>query len=539
MRYQNPVIPGFHPDPSITQKGDDFYLVTSTFEYFPGVPVFHSRNLVNWEQVGWCLSNERQLNLRGVEASKGIYAPTIRYHDGMFYMITTVTDQFGGRKNIIVRTEDPAKTWSDPAVVDWQGIDPSLFFDDDGKCYYTGTGSLDGKRIMACFEIDPVTGERLGPVHDLGPGCGGPAPEAPHLFKKDDWYYYILAEGGTEYGHMETVHRSKTVFGPYESAPNNPILCHVNRKGYEIQGTGHADFIEDRNGNWWALFLAFRNYSKAWLHNIGRETFLMPVTWDEEGWPTVGKEGYADLEVDADLPGEVKVPDHNFHADFKQKDLDLRFFHTRNPYPEDYVHDPYAGTVTLIGHGVSLETNEDSPTMLNVVQPAFETAFSVTFDLNGTNAEKAGITAYLSNDYHYDLYLSDESGQTDIVFAKAVHDIKAEFRRIPLCSLFRSYSAGSPAARFGDADRLRLRDDGGRDELPGKETLTLLIRTDRKGYSFYVRKGNEEVFIGFGSNAGLSTEQTMTRTFTGTIFSAFCIGGAARLLSFDVDVLES
>ena len=392
---------------------------------------------------------------------------------------------------------------------------------------------------MACFEIDPLTGEQLGEVHDIGLGSGGPAPEAPHIFKKDGWYYYILAEGGTEYGHMETVHRSKDVFGPYEPCPHNPILCHVNRKGYEIQGTGHADLIEDRNGNWWAVFLAFRNYSPAWLHNIGRETFLMPVSWDEEGWPRIGREGFADLEADADLPEAVQAQEYSFHADFRKPSLDLRFFHTRNPYKEDYVYDPYAGTLTLIGHGVDLDTNDDSPTMLNVVQPAFMTEFRVTFDLNGTNAEKAGITAYLSNDYHYDLYLSDESEGPCIVFAKAVHDIKAEFERIPLQSLFRPYRTFGTADWNSDADRLRLREDGRQDGLPEKETLTLLVRTDRKGYSFYVRKGSEEVQIGYGSNAGLSTEQTMTRTFTGTVFSAFCIGGAARLLSFDVDVLGS
>ena len=136
MLYHNPVISGFHPDPSITQKGDDFYVVTSSFEFFPGGPIFHSKNLVNWEQIGYCLTNEKQLNLKGIVASKGIYAPTIRFHNGLFYMITTITDGEGGRKNIIVHTDEPEGEWSDPVACDWKGIDPSLFWDDDEKCYF-------------------------------------------------------------------------------------------------------------------------------------------------------------------------------------------------------------------------------------------------------------------------------------------------------------------------------------------------------------------------------------------------------------------
>ncbi len=511
MRYHNPVIPGFHPDPSITRKKEDFYLVTSSFEYFPGVPVFHSRNLVNWEQVGYCLTNERQLDLRGIRASKGIYAPTIRYYEGLFYMITTITDGQGGRKNIIVHAEDPAGVWSDPAVVDWKGIDPSLFWDDDGKCYFTGTGTLCKKRIMACFEIDPMTGERLGEVRDIGLGSGGPAPEAPHIFKKDGYYYYMLAEGGTEYGHSETIHRASSIFGPYEPCPRNPILSHFNRKGHEIQGVGHADLIEDQNGRWWAVFLGFRNYSGAPLHNIGRETFLMPVFWNADGWPVIGERGYAELDVDADLPEACRRQTADFHADFKKETLDVRFFHTRNPDPLDYRPDPERGMLVLTGHEVTLETNESSPTMISVVQPAFMTEFRASFDLDLTHAEKAGITAYLSNDYHYDLYLSERDGRVFAGFSKAVHDIKAKFVQKPL-------------------EEIMTRDCADR-------TVTLTIRTDRRGYSFFIRTGEKETYIGFGSNAGLSTEQTMERSFTGTVFSAFCINGTAALTSFDVEVL--
>ena len=237
----------------------------------------------------------------------------------------------------------------------------------------------------------------------------------------------------------------------------------------------------------------------------------MPVSWKADGWPVIGGCGYAELEVDADLPEACRSQCADFHADFKKEELDVRFFHTRNPEMRDYRPDPENGMLLLTGHEVTLETNALSPTMISVVQPAFSTEFRASFDLGFTHAEKAGITAYLSNDYHYDLYLSERDGRTFIGFSKSVHDIKAEFVRKPHQDL----------QAQGAGDR----------------SVTLIIRTDRKGYSFFVQTGAREEYIGFGSNAGLSTEQTMERSFTGTVFSAFCINGTAALTSFDVEVL--
>ena len=171
MLYRNPIIPGFNPDPSICRKGDDFYLVTSTFEFFPGVPVYHSKNLVNWEHIGYCLDRDSRLSLQGCWPAAGIYAPTIRYHEGMFYMTTT---NVSGGGNFIVHTEDPAKGWSEPAWVHGQGgIDPSLFFDDDGKVYFTSTGEDEnGSGIRIC-ELNPMTGELLSDSILLSHGTGG------------------------------------------------------------------------------------------------------------------------------------------------------------------------------------------------------------------------------------------------------------------------------------------------------------------------------------------------------------------------------
>ena len=243
MNYQNPILPGFHPDPSICRAGEDFYLVTSTFEFYPGVPVYHSRNLVNWELLGYCMTEENGLSLRESGPSGGIYAPTIRYHDGMFFMITTNVSDKG---NFIVYTEDPKKGWSKPQWVEQGGIDPSLFWDDDGKVYFVSTGhDGEGRCTIDMCEVNPFTGEMLSETVTLSYGCGGKYPEGAHLYKRDGTYYLMMAEGGTEYGHMETIQRADKPYGPYESCPHNPVLTHRDDTKGDIHCTGHADLVEE------------------------------------------------------------------------------------------------------------------------------------------------------------------------------------------------------------------------------------------------------------------------------------------------------
>ena len=189
MKYENPILPGFHPDPSICRVGEDFYLVTSTFEFYPGVPIYHSKNLVNWELLGYCLTEENDLKLQGIGPSAGIYAPTIRYHDGTFFMITTNVSDKG---NFIVHTTDPRKGWSKPKWVRQGGIDPSLFWDDDGKVYLVSTGhDMDGQCTIDMCEINPFTGEQLSESKILSYGCGGKYPEGAHLYKCFGKYYQI------------------------------------------------------------------------------------------------------------------------------------------------------------------------------------------------------------------------------------------------------------------------------------------------------------------------------------------------------------
>src|SRR4030042_2877344 len=222
--FNNPIISGFYPDPSICRVGEDYYLFTSSFEYFPGVPIFHSKDLVHWRQIGYCLTRKSQLPLNNVRASGGIYAPTLRYHDGTFYMVTTNVD---GGGNFYVTAKNPAGPWSEPVWLDHSGMDPSLFFDDDGKVYYTRhEGAGDGYVAQRILNIE--TGKLEGPLRKIWGGTGGVWVESPHLYKINGKYYLTAAEGGTSYGHTQVIARSDSPWGPFESCPYNPILTHRN-----------------------------------------------------------------------------------------------------------------------------------------------------------------------------------------------------------------------------------------------------------------------------------------------------------------------
>src|SRR5436190_3718935 len=286
--YDNPVIEGMSPDPSVCRVGDDYYLVTSTFEYFPGVPVYHSKDLIHWRLIGHSLSRQSQLPLIRLTRNGGIWAATIRYHNGTFYVVTTNKSE--GHGNFFVHTKDPAGEWSEPIELDQGGIDPSLLFDDDGKVYLT-TGGAPGCPARICqSEIDIKTGKRLSDIKPLWSGTGGSSPEGPHLYKLNGYYYLMIAEGGTEYGHGVTIARSRSPWGPFDVYDRNPILTHRNFKPIPIQGTRHADLIQVHEGSWWSVFHGFRPVTRM-AHHLGRETCLAPVTWSEDGWPTINGSG--------------------------------------------------------------------------------------------------------------------------------------------------------------------------------------------------------------------------------------------------------
>ena len=492
MKYKNPIIPGFHPDPSICRVEDDFYLITSTFEFFPGVPIYHSKNLINWELINYCLTTDTQLPLHNGKPSSGIYAPTLRYHDGTFFMTTTNVTRGG---NFIVHTKDIRGKWSEPARVGQAGIDPSLFWDDDGICYFVSNGSQnparDGQGIFLC-EIDPFTGEILSPSHRITHGCGGRCAEAPHIYRRNGWYYLMLAEGGTEYGHMVTIQRAKNIYGPYEPCPHNPILTHRDASESPIQATGHADIVEDQNGNWWLVCLGIRPIPKVWLHHLGRETFLAPFTWHEDGWPTVGHNREIDLEMEGDLPGPAPHPVNFDFEDFFENDkLHLRWNFVRNPKKECYCSEK--GRLVMKADKDDLSTPRGTPTMIAVCHQEFCMEAVTQLEGDVQIGQCTGLTAFYNSDYHYDILITkDANGQYYVCLRKRVADIDVITARHPI-------------------------------DYQG--SIRLMIISDEEWYTFYYEKDNDFVELGRGRTSLLCTEITHTMTFTGTYWGIFTENG--------------
>ncbi|MGA2916680.1 MAG: glycoside hydrolase family 43 protein [Sedimentisphaerales bacterium] len=411
--FNNPVIPGFFPDPSICRVGDDYYTVHSTFEYFPGVPVMHSKDLVHWQLIGYCLTRNSQLPLEKERASGGIYAPTIRYNNGTFYMVTTNVD---GGGNFYVTAKNPAGPWSEPIWMnDGGGMDPSLFFDDDGKVYYTRhEGQGDG--YIAQAEVDIKTGKLAGPLKKIWGGAGGVWVEGPHLYKIDGKYYLMASEGGTSYDHRVTIARSDSPWGPFESDPNNPILTHRFLPQSPIQIIGHADLVETPDG-WWLVCLGVRPQGGR-FHHIGREMFLAPVAFNKQGWPVVNGNKPIEFTMTApNLPQHIwpKLPAKD---DFKSKTLALQWNYLRNPVESEYSLTERPSFLRLYGADVNM-SNQDSPAFVGQRQTDFNCVAStlVFFDPNSEN-EEAGLVVRGNDRHHYEIAVTLKDGKRQVLFRK-------------------------------------------------------------------------------------------------------------------------
>lgn len=339
---RNPILPGFYPDPSICRVGEDFYMVCSSFEAYPGIPVFHSRDLANWEQIGYAMTKDNGFHVDANTYAGGVMAPTIRYHQGTFYIINC---NFADQGNFIVTAKHPAGSWSMPHwLSDVPGIDASIFFDEDGTCYVMGTGEVikhpDGRteRGIWAAEYDIEKFRLIGePVAIWDSALRGAAsPEAPHIYKIGEYYYLMIAEGGTEHYHAVTVARSKTVLGWYEGNPANPVMTHRQFGfDYPIANAGHADFVDTPKGNWYAVMLASRTIEG--IHkNLGRETYLCPVLW-ERGWPVFSpRTGKLEWEYPADayLPW-TEYPREVERDEFLKPELAMYWNFWGTPY-EDF-----------------------------------------------------------------------------------------------------------------------------------------------------------------------------------------------------------
>jgi xylan 1,4-beta-xylosidase len=451
--YRNPILPGVHPDPSVVRVGEWFYLVNSSFEFFPGVPIHRSRDLVHWEPLGHVLTRDSQLPLATAGPSGGIFAPTIRYHAGTFYMITTNVSHGG---SFFVTAKDPAGPWSEPVWlhVPGGGIDPSLLFDDDGKVYLTSTGSEPG---IYATQIDVASGKLLTQPRIVWKGTGGRYPEGPHLYKIAGRYYLMISEGGTEYGHMVTIARSSSPWGPFEPCPRNPILTHRDTPmSVPVQATGHADLVQDGEGNWWMVFLGIRPQGGYYWHHLGRETFLAPVRWDAQGWPVVneGKPIALDMQVRG-LPAyapPATSPLHEF--DTPAPALGPPWSFLRNPVRASYSMTERPGWLTLHPTAAALDQDKGtSPTFVGRPQALLSGGYVVTIDFSpGRAGEEAGLVLYRSPHAHYEIGVRRGSAGREV------------FVRQTVGSELSTVTASSPA--------------------PGSRPLTLLIKAEPTRYSF-------------------------------------------------------
>lgn len=408
--YTNPVIKGFNPDPSVCRVGDDFYLVTSSFEYFPGLPIYHSKDLVNWQQIGHCLTRDSQLPLHNVPASGGLFAPSLRYFNGTFYVVCTNVSAGG---NFYCTATDPAGPWSEPIWVNIDSIDPDIFLDDDGSAYFVTQGN-EGIRVTP---IDMATGKVLGDERLVWGGIGGRYPEAPHIYKKDGFYYLMLGEGGTEYMHSATIGRSKNIYGPYESCPLNPILTHANRLGQSnpIQGVGHADLVQAPDGSWWMVFLGFRvTQQYAYFHVLGRETFLAPVDWPTGGWPQVNGNGTVSLQMNVPTLPLHPFPAQSVRTEFNEPSLSFEWQYLRNPIRENYSLTEKKGSLAIHTSPYTLdEAASVSGVFRRQTSHEFEAVTALTFEPSA-EGELAGMTLIQNNTHHYDIYLTHIDGKPTV-----------------------------------------------------------------------------------------------------------------------------
>ncbi len=413
MIAENPILRGFNPDPSICRKGDDYYLVTSSFEFFPSIPVYHSKDLVNWRQIGSAGDDPELFDLSHCRSSKGVYASTIRYNpsDDLFYIVTTIVhnDDYCMNESFFITASDPAGPWScKHAVKDAEGIDPSIFFE-NGRVYYVGnrriSPEIKGKRHIWIAELDIASGALSGKKDILSDGAlyNALCPEGPHIYKKDGYYYLLIAEGGSGENHAVTVFRSQDIFGPYEGNPRNPVLTHrMLSRHSEFLCIGHADIIEAPDGSWAAFALGVRAYGEAGIRNLGRETFITPVIW-EDGWPVFSPDT-GKIEKRYDLPWKSEDPCCRYRSynGFPLGALFLRAPHGRIPEYRDGVY-----RLPLLPQSIS---SDEFCSFVGFRQK--EKRYSIETEMEFSTAsqyESAGLAVYMTGNAYF-LFMRTASG---------------------------------------------------------------------------------------------------------------------------------
>lgn len=496
---ENPVLSGFYPDPSVCRVGEDYYMVTSSFVYFPGLPVFHSRDLVHWEQIGHGIAAPDQLDYQNCETSLGLWAPTIRWHDGVFYIINTFVS--GGREarrdNYIITATNPAGPWSKPVfIAGADGIDSSLFFDRQGRMWYTGNyiaspGLYEGHHGIYLCELDPVTFQFRGERTVIWDGAKTRSKwiEAPHLYEENGYYYLLVAEGGTFTNHCVMMARCKTIDGDYEICPRNPIVTHRHLTlEREISVVGHADLVQTQNGEWWMVLLGVRPYAQAHF-NLGRETFLLPVCWASDGWLQVDNDnGLVNArERCPKLPPYLPAP--AFASDnFEAPVLGMQW-NTIHPAAQPFY--------TLTARPGCLRLSLLPAVLHEIGTPAFvgrrqqHAAFRIqaAMDFAPTTAqEEAGLALVQDDRFHYTFTVTKQGGARQICL-RAV-------RRGQVCPLAAA-------------------------ELPAAGRVYLTVCATAEGYHFYYGMG-EQSFVLLYQNADPTLLSSVTNEgFTGAYLGLY------------------
>lgn len=480
IEYHNPIIKGMYPDPSITKAGKDYYIVNSSFEYFPSVPLFHSKDLMNWRQISYVLDRNSQVDLANTFDSGGIYAPTIRFYNDIFYMITT--NLYKG--NFIVTTKNPLEGWSEPIFIkDAPGIDPSLFFEKD-KVYMQYSCLREG---IWQGELDVESGLFVDTPKMISMGCGGRDPEGPHMYKKDDYYYLLSAEGGTRDGHRITIQRSRSIWGPFEACPNNPIVSNQDVKSEELQGVGHGDLFVDNHGEWWMVALAFRE--RKHKHILGRETILLPVEWGD-GWLCV-ENGCANSIVSTSRKIAKQSTSVSFIDDFTNGKLKMEWSSLRNPQKELYTIKEKR--LHVKANAYTLCDEHKNPAYLCVRQKEWAGTFEVSI-CETTNASECGVSLYHDHRHHIDFIIeTDATGVQYGFIRKCVGDI------------------------LHDEHKIRIHD----------ENIILKITCDETYYRFYLKTAHEDIEVGYTLCKHLATE-VVDSMFVGVMCGVFVNGENAE-----------
>ena len=410
----NPILKGFNPDPSIIRVRDNYYIATSTFEWFPGVQIHHSTDLKNWKLIGRPLNRLSQLDMKGVPDSCGVWAPCLSYDNGTFYLVFSNVKSFAGvwkdTPNYLITTNDINGDWSDPIFLNSSGFDGSLFHDDGRKWYLSmridhRKGKMFGGVILQEFDVN--TNKLTGPVRHIFEGSSLGLTEGPHLYKKDGYYYLVTAEGGTEYGHVMTMARSRNIEGTYELSPNHPFISCREQKDYYLQKSGHGDLVQTKNGNWVTVFLTARPVTPQGLCILGRETSIETVDWPKNEWPILGS--------GTNLP-RVEVPMNELFVngiyktesrdDFTKLELDINFQSLRIPITEDWASlKARPGFLTLYGRESLSSTHEQSLLARRIESLKMEASTAIEFYPESFQ-QLAGLVCYYNTAHFHYLHIS-------------------------------------------------------------------------------------------------------------------------------------